>query len=249
MAGCRPKITALKKSQESDRSTAVSLSGCKVPGQGSSDLDRHGDRRRTSSEDPLTGGRRGGPMQRTWSGPPPVAHGRRPGVSHLRGRPRRPGCQIFFASIAATLVTRGSCVARASRCKVNDGVDLYVAVNVKGVVKVNVEDQVKNFRNRFRLGRWAPAHARQGTCPRRRLRPKRARSSSVSTNAPRTGARARLLLASLSAFAPRVHRRADADLPHRQDPESRKGAAAILRCAQNEHDRSTVGVSIPYACA
>jgi len=29
----------------------------------------------------------------------------------------------------------------------------------------------------------------------------------------------------------------------------KKGAAAFHRCAQNEHDRPTVGFSIPYACA
>ncbi len=35
----------------------------------------------------------------------------------------------------------------------------------------------------------------------------------------------------------------------RAHAQKRKGAAAFHRCAQNEHDRPTVGFSIPYACA
>jgi hypothetical protein len=48
-------------------------------------------------------------------------------------------------TIATTLVIGhgpSGCVARGSRCKVNDGVDVNVAVDVKVLVKVIVEDRV-----------------------------------------------------------------------------------------------------------
>lgn len=162
--------------------------------------------------------------------------------------------------------SRGKCKVKV---KVNDGVNLNVAVQVKVVVKINVEDKVEDCRNRSVL-LDRPLHLPAVRASRTRASRTRARAhvpAAVSDEAApvierghactahvRTGTGHRVLPEWLctSSAPPRV----EPTLPHRRDPtgtrrdpKNRKGAAAIHRCAHNEHDRSTVGVSIPYACA
>src|SRR3954468_18986342 len=50
--------------------------------------------------------------------------------------------KLNIADLSAT--GSAGCVARASRCKVNDGVNVNVAVDVKGWVKVIVDDKVNS---------------------------------------------------------------------------------------------------------
>ena len=62
-----------------------------------------------------------------------------------RSTPRSYRCGLIVCWIRITSAARSAgCFARGSRCKVNDGVKVNVAVDVKGRVKVIVEDKVNS---------------------------------------------------------------------------------------------------------